>query len=382
MTDKNTNSLTTIRNGLIAGYSAAMCGIIVGHPLDSIKVLLQTQHSSTNNARNNTNVMNNDSHHAADTAITRASKHNVNGVTSSSGKANVCTAATVNTTVSSSQRVVTTNGIISARSLGSLYSGMAGPLLASGAVRGLNFAVYDSVRRGLYSHEVDSGRYDNHLDYLHHDSLINVAIASFLSGASTCLLTSPMALIKTKQQIMVSPFRQTIIDTFQSNGGNTKILRGISNFYTGFGVHFTCDAVGTLVYFTSYEWFKRQIAQRKQIDISQNHYHHNHYDYTNNTTVTLKHDLTIPERMICAASSGMICWSVIFPCDVLRSRLYMQSIYNETQLSAVELAKQMIREEGLRSLYRGVGVTVARAGPVAAAVLPVYDCVLGWLSTT
>jgi hypothetical protein len=27
-----------------------------------------------------------------------------------------------------------------------------------------------------------------------------------------------------------------------------------------------------------------------------------------------------------------------------------------------------------------VGVTVARAGPVAAVVLPVYDCVLSWLS--
>ena len=378
MTDQNTNSLTTIRNGLIAGYSAAMCGIIVGHPLDSIKVLLQTQHSSTyDSARNNTNVINNVSHPVADTAITRASKHNVNGMPSSSGKANVRTASTVNAAVSSSQRMVTTNGLMSARGLGSLYSGMAGPLFVSGAVRGLNFAVYDSVRRGLYSRENDTGRCNNCHDYLHHGSLTNVAMASFVSGASTSLLTSPMALIKTKQQIMVSPFRQTIIDTFQSNGGRTNLLKGISNFYTGFGVHFSCDAVGTVVYFTSYEWFKRQIAQRKHFDTSQSHHHH---EYTNNTTATTKHDLSIPERMMCAASSGMICWSVIFPCDVLRSRVYLQSMHNETQLSAVELAKQMMREEGLRSLYRGVGITVARAGPVAAAVLPVYDGVLGWLS--
>ena len=61
-------------------------------------------------------------------------------------------------------------------------------------------------------------------------------------------------------------------------------------------------------------------------------------------------------------------------CDILHSRLYLQSICNETLLSAVELAKQTMHEEGPRSLYRGVVVTVAR---VAMVVLPVYDGVLG-----
>lgn len=243
--------------------------------------------------------------------------------------------------------------------------------MASGAIRSLNFAVYDSVRRGLYQydcrhsglHHTTSSNYD---DYLHYDSLSNVAIASFISGASTSIFTSPMALVKTKQQIMVWGFRKTVVDTFRSNNCNASanLFRGIANFYTGFGVHFTCDAVGTAVYFTSYEWFKREIARRK------------HYDEIAITT----HDLSLLERMICAASAGMICWGVIFPFDVMRSRLYSQSIHNETNLTAIELASQMIREQGVSSLYRGVGITVARAGPVAAAVLPVYDCVLSWLS--
>ena len=367
--DQNANSLKSIRNGLIAGYSAGMCGIVVGHPLDSIKVLLQTQHSTVSSE---SPKKNNGSSGAAETAITRASKPTGHGSLSSSTKANVSTAA--------SPRIVSTNQIIGARSLKALYAGMAGPLMASGAVRSLNFAVFDSVRRTLY---LNDNRHNAHCvkrrdDYLHYDSLNNVAIASFVSGASTSVFTSPMALIKTKQQIMVWGFRQAVLDTFYrgtalAEGMNAKVLwTGLSNFYIGFGVHFACDAIGTAVYFTSYEWFKRQIASRH------NGTQNNNSDGMTPTTTT--HNLSLSERMICAASSGMLCWATIFPCDVIRSRLYSQSIYNETNLTALQLIKQIIQKEGLLSLYRGVGVTVARAGPVAAAVLPVYDSVLSWLS--
>lgn len=358
--DQNAN-LRTFSNGLIAGYSAGMCGIIVGHPLDSIKVLLQTQNGSLSDSRTKQSKGNSGT---ADTAITRASKpSNTSGaLPSSSTKANVSTAATPSR--------ISTNEIIGTRSLRALYAGMAGPLMASGAIRSLNFAVYDSARRALYQYDSSNSHLhtypSDYDDYLHYDSLNNVALASFISGASTSLFTSPMALVKTKQQIMVWGFKKAIIDTFRSNnnGAATNLIRGIANFYAGFGVHFTCDALGTAVYFTSYEWFKREISKRKDRE----------------KTVITTQNLTLPERMICAASAGMICWSVIFPFDVIRSRLYSQSINNETNLTAIELARQMIREQGVSSLYRGVGITVARAGPVAAAVLPVYDCVLSWLS--
>lgn len=50
-------------------------------------------------------------------------------------------------------------------------------------------------------------------------------------------------------------------------------------------------------------------------------------------------------------------------------------------MDGIHLARQMVKEQGIQSLYRGMGVTVLRAGPVAAAVLPVYDSVLEWLSS-
>ncbi|KAL7515764.1 hypothetical protein ACHAWX_000842 [Stephanocyclus meneghinianus] len=385
-TIENSYSTKSIRNGLIAGYSAGLCGIVVGHPLDSIKVLLQTQNDGVMGSRlqttgSSSSTSSPKSSHA-DTAMTRASKSNstssINAsanATSSSSKANVSTAA--NPSGSSSSRM-SANSIIGTRSLRALYSGMTGPLLASGAIRSINFAVYDSVRRALYQrqlhveHQNTGTQTVHHDDYLYYDSLTNVAIASFASGATTSVATSPMALVKTKQQIMVWGFRKAVTDTF-TNGttGKPSIFRGIRNFYTGFGVHFYCDAVGTAVYFTSYEYFKREIVRRKR-DLQNTSY---------DGSVMTTHNITIVDRMACAASAGMVCWSVIFPWDVIRSRLYSQTINNETSLSGFQMARQMIREQGFSSLYRGVGITVARAGPVAAAVLPVYDCVLSLVSS-
>eukprot|EP00970_Alexandrium_tamarense_P003526 scaffold559_cov190-Alexandrium_tamarense.AAC.21 len=238
------------------------------------------------------------------------------------------------------------------------------------------------LRRALYQRQLQSDGTDGtshsarHDDYLHYDSLDNVAISSFISGGATSIFTSPMVIVKTKQQIMVWGFRKAIEDTFR-HGRNTQqqrpqLLKGLRNFYTGFGVHFYCDAVGTAVYFTSYEYFKRKFAERNSDE-----------EDVSNSQVSAR-NISLGERMLCAAGAGMVCWGVIFPADVIRSRLYAQSITNESSmapLTGFQLARQMVQEQGFRSLYRGVGITVARAGPVAAAVLPVYDYVLAWLSS-
>lgn len=192
-----------------------------------------------------------------------------------------------------------------------------------------------------------------------------------------------MIIVKTKQQIKVWGFRRSIKETYLS--GQPKqpnVLNGIRNFYTGFGFHFFCDSIGRGVYMYSYELLKRQLAQAKL--------------YNNNSATTNKQqeqqqsnrvstaNLSIPERMICAASSGMICWAFIFPADVIRSKLYAKSLNTQVQpttMDGIHLARQMVKEQGIKSLYRGMGITVLRAGPVAAAVLPVYDSVLEWLSS-
>lgn len=352
-------SATSIRNGLISGYTAGICGIVIGHPLDSLKVLLQTANARPDNPSSGSAGRVGAKVNSSTFVISRASS--------------TATAAAVS---SQPSRVPTSNLIPAGkRSLTSLYAGVTGPLLTVGLIQSINFAVYDSVRRVLYQrqllweHEhgndviVGNGLPD---DYLHYDNLQNVAISSFISGGATSFLTSPVTMVKTKQQIMQWSFRKAIEDTWSR--GNSRLK--IQNFYTGFGIHFCCDAFGRSLYMFTYEFLKRSLSKRQNID--------------NDSNRASTANLSIPQRMVCAASAGMACWAFIYPLDVIRSRLYSKSLNSQsslpTTMDGIRLAQQMVREAGIQSLYRGMPISVARAGPVAAAILPVYDYMLEMIS--
>ncbi len=368
-------SAKSIGNGLVAGYAAGITGVVVGHPLDSIKVLLQTnggvssgaqqKSSSRVNAPPGGHVITRSSSSAATTTVVQSGSTTV--------KANVSTVAAgcsapSQKTASSSQG----SSILANRSLRALYAGMTGPLLTSGIVQSLNFATYDTARRVLYDHQLRSEnpghavvRIMHPKDYLYHDNLSNVAFASFISGSSVSVVTSPMAVVKTKQQLMGWGFRKAISVTYL--GG------GLSSFYTGFGAHYICESFGRSYYMLAYEISKRQLARAKAHEQSS-------LDFTYGMTTE---NLSCPERMLCAAFAGMTSWALIFPFDVIKSKLYARTLTSQTSPTAfdgIALARQLVREHGIRSLYRGIGVTVARGGPVAAVVLPVYDSVLAWTS--
>jgi hypothetical protein len=363
-TSKHSYSARSIGNGLLAGYAAGTAGIIIGHPLDSIKVLLQTNGGVSGSQRTSSRV--NTPAVGQGKLITRASSSTAMHPGSASVKANVSTVAAFCAAPSHAS-------ILGNRSLRGLYAGMTGPLLTSGIVQSLNFAMYDTARRVLYDLQLQSENPTDAVfvmqpkDYLYHDNLSNVAMASFISGSLLSVLTSPMVVVKTKQQLMVWGFSKGIRETYISGG-----LRG---FYTGFGAHFICESFGRSYYMFAYELSKRQLAKAKAPEQS----------WLDSTNSISTQNLSCPERMLCAASAGMTSWALIFPFDVIKSKLYARTLTKQTSPTAfdgIALARQVVREQGIRSLYRGVGLTVARGGPVAAVVLPVYDYVLAWASSS
>jgi len=214
-------------------------------------------------------------------------------------------------------------------------------------------------------------------EYLENDTFSNVALASGAAGAVISFGTSPLMVVKTKQQIMVWGFRKSIEDTLNGGGGalgRRLSTPGMHNFFTGFAPHAFCDTFGRAVYFASYEFFKRSIFAIRQKEREQQE-----FDGTvASIDMAIPPSITIAERMACAALSGMACWSFIFPMDVIRSKMYAQTL-SSPQTSAWDMTMSTYQKGGLRSFYRGYCITVLRAGPVAAAVLPVYDMTLEWL---
>ena len=116
------------------------------------------------------------------------------------------------------------------------------------------------------------------------------------------------------------------------------------------------------MYYVAYEALKRGTQQYKQETLG---------------LTGTQASVNLWERMASAGAAGILTWSVIYPLDALRNRLYSQAVCASTSSGTWEMARKMYHEG---ALYRGFGLTIVRAGPVAAAVLPVYDSVLDMLS--
>jgi len=317
---------SSVINSVTAGYVAGICGTVVGHPLDSIKVLLQTNnfHSVTPPG---------------------------NATTSSVAPTATSTVNVPANPVARNITTITSNPAPSRRSLRALYAGISGPLLTVGATQALMFSLYDTSRRMLY--QMTASEDDKQNDYMHNDSLANVFCASTASGTIISVFTSPFQVVKTKQQIMVWSFKKALQDT-----------PSVKSLFVGFRPHLFCEGLGRGVYFTTYELLKRTIVSRKQKSGDQS---------LNDMSITLS------ERALCAAVAGASCWAFIFPADVLRCRMYARAITSPSQQQGTWDSIQSIYRQGgnsIKPFYRGFWITVARAGPVAAAVLPCYDLVL------
>jgi Mitochondrial carrier protein len=275
---------------------------------------------------------------------------------------------------------------------------MSGPLVTVGIIQSINFGVYDTTRRVLYYgsswNDANSNTINiNKTDYLLNDSLQNIAISSMVAGAVLACFTSPMQIIKTKQQLQGMSFRQaarevllgtttaattTTTSSISSRSSSSMFQRTISKngMFTGFAPHFACETIGRGVYMCTYEALKRYLAARQQsLDEKE-------------TEGVASFKISLPIRMVSAACAGVAGWAVVYPMDVIRCRFYAQTnVPLEQRKNMRQLIQTIYQERGasatggsIRGFYRGFGVTLLRAGPVAAAVLPIYDLTLETLN--
>jgi solute carrier family 25 carnitine/acylcarnitine transporter 20/29 len=244
-------------------------------------------------------------------------------------------------------------------------------------VQSINFAVYDSCRRTLYNLDHPQQQHDapGSSNYLHNDSLYNVAASSMVAGTVLACFTSPMLIVKTQQQVHGHSFRRAAQEMIRPDKAAPLQFR---NMFVGFGVHSFSEIIGRAVYFVTYEHLKRtlfQYRQQQQDDLDPG------LDLpTAAAAVNANVHVNLTDRMASAALAGILCWAAIFPIDAIRCRLYAERPTTNTRFTAVQMARHMHQQAGWRAFYRGFGVTVLRAGPVAAAVLPVYDLTLETLS--
>ncbi len=335
---KMATSPQAVRNSVIAGWTAGVTGTLAGHPLDSLKVWVQTGIRPIGSSNN---------------------RNSISATTNSHGRPRPSSQGFFMSCVSTIRR---------------FYSGVSGPVITVGLIQSINFAVYDTTRRFWYFHmdNPDADPYGPEQQaYLHQDSYTSVGVGGFTAGAVLSGLTSPILMIKTLQQT-------------QPNIGFKDALKMIRcHPVAGFGVHFVVETLNRSVYFCTYEYLKRYIHyfEKQQQDESPAPYlSQQHVDVDGDVDGHEISRISLSGRMISAAAAGINCWAWLYPIDALRSRIYANMATHDVPMSGLAMAKIMYAQGGWQSFYRGFAVTTLRAGPVAAAILPVYDYVLDKLN--
>lgn len=200
------------------------------------------------------------------------------------------------------------------------------------------------------------------------------------SGAFTSLLLTPIELVKCQMQVPGSGSSQlhrrrssplaVIADVFKHHGllgfwhGQLgTLIRETGGSAAWFGAY---EGVGAL--FRSYNHTLNNLAQEP------------------NSVAAKSETLAIWQQLLAGASAGVSYNFVCFPADTIKSRMQTEAVnpvdltssnHNNRRATFWASGKELWRQQGLSGLYRGCGITVARAAPSSAVIFAVYEGLRG-----
>ena len=201
------NNEQRVHPAWIAGYTSGIAGLVVGHPLDSLKVWLQTNNKTVSMyddqgkiiissfRKSNFQPMKPSSssslHNLQPTNINFIQKRHL--FTSDFAKSaqrhftHKAIALASNTNTKSSNTLMKNYSDL----IRKMYRGMSTPMVTVGTIQAINFALYEKFK---------------------HLSNNNIALSSFLSGAIVSTITAPLVAIKLKQQLLNMSWTDAVKD--------------------------------------------------------------------------------------------------------------------------------------------------------------------------
>ncbi|OJJ43693.1 hypothetical protein ASPZODRAFT_73806 [Penicilliopsis zonata CBS 506.65] len=241
---------------------------------------------------------------------------------------------------------------LQADGIGGLYRGISAPLTGAAVETSSLFFSYrllqDVLKASVYSP----------LEPLPFSALLACGAAS---GSFTSLLLTPIELIKCKMQVPVEFTGQPrpgalalIVSVFRHDG--------LLGFWRGQMGTFIRETGGGAAWFGGYEGvsalFRKYSASSAQDGLEQE-------------------ALPIYQRMIAGAAAGVSYNFLFYPADTIKSRMQTEDILLTAARGQRQtfwmVARSLWRQQGLKGLYRGCGITVARSAPSSAFIFSIYE---------
>lgn len=203
-----------------------------------------------------------------------------------------------------------------------------------------------------------------------------LCIAGAMSGAFTSLLLTPIELVKC--QIQVTPSSSYTGPRLGPLSVIASVFRhhGLLGFWHGQLGTLIRETGGSAAWFGAYEGVGA--AFRK---------------YNTRTHVGPDAEagaLKLWQQLLAGASAGVAYNFVFFPADTVKTRMQTEEV-NPIDMTGRDergkskratfwrTGKELWQSQGVSGLYRGCGITVARAAPSSAVIFAVYEGLRGWV---
>ncbi|XP_035539753.1 probable mitochondrial adenine nucleotide transporter BTL1 isoform X2 [Juglans regia] len=172
-----------------------------------------------------------------------------------------------------------------------------------------------------------------------------VAVAGAAAGIVSTLVCHPLEVLKDRMTVSreVYPSLSIAISKIYKDGGIGAFYAGISPTLIGMLPYSTC-------YYFMYDKLKKSYCQAKN-----------------------KKSLNRPEMLLVGALAGFTASTISFPLEVARKRLMVGALEGKCPPHMAAALSEVIREEGLRGLYRGWGATCLKVMPSSGITWMFYE---------
>ena len=251
-----------------------------------------------------------------------------------------------------------------AEGISGLYRGISAPLIGAAIETSSLFFSYriaqDVLQKAIPSLRANKGRGEPL-------PLSALMASGAASGAFTSLLLTPIELVKCQMQIPLSV-------SIQQGLGPISVIssvfrhRGLFGFWHGQMGTLIRETGGSAAWFGSYEGVSALCR-------------------TYNIRATTKplessDSLLLYQQLMAGATAGVTYNFVFYPADTIKSRMQTEEVNSTGNIQGrktfLASGKALWQQQGLRGMYRGCGITVARSAPSSAFIFAVYEGLRGW----
>jgi ornithine carrier protein len=195
-----------------------------------------------------------------------------------------------------------------------------------------------------------------------------------ISGAFTSLVLTPIELVKCKIQV---PAGSTVAPRPLAMIREVFRHQGIRGFWHGQLGTLIRETGGCAAWFGSKETVTLLFRQWNHSFPSKNPHPQNLPTTQSSPDLA---PLPLWQQALAGASAGMSYNFLFFPADTIKSRMQtVAATSTAPQVKFWQEGRAIYRAYGLKGLYRGCGITVARSVPSSALIFVVFDALKGGL---